>query len=187
MKNSPYNQLYVITLAGFLASCSAAPPTVTRIPVSASVGKTSLSGSLAAEVFEEVNSYRARNGKSALERHAGLDQLAQEHCEYLAKTCGGSGTKINHDNFGTRAFNASRYFHIPSVGENVVSSSTKTSRHLLSLWVSSKTHEKNMRGSWKYTGIGTATAPDGMVISTQLFGSAESNPDLESRDFALPW
>ncbi len=186
MKNSPYNQLFAVAFLGLLASCSSPSTPVTRVPVSTSSGKSS-SSPLSGQVFNEVNSYRVRNGKSTLERHAGLDQLAQEHCEYIAKTCGGSGTNINHNNFSTRAFNANRYFHIPSVGENVVSSSTKTSSHLLSLWVSSESHEKNMRGSWTYTGIGTATAPDGMVISTQIFGSSEANPNLNARDFARPW
>lgn len=186
MKTISYNQLSAIALAGLLASCSAPSPTVTRIPVSSSSGKTS-SGSLSGQVFNEVNSYRAQKGKSALERHAGLDQLAQGHCDYLAKNCGGSGTNISHAGFDKRAFNAHRYFHISSVGENVVSSRTKTASHLRDLWVSSKTHEKNMRGGWKYTGIGTAVTPDGMVISTQIFGTGETHPDLDSRDFARPW
>ena len=187
MKSTTLNQLFAITLAGLLASCSSPSSPVTRVSVSASSGKAVSGSALSRQVFDEVNSYRERNGKSILERHAGLDQLAQEHCDYIAKTCGGSGLNINHENFSKRAFNANRYFHIPSVGENVVSSSTRTSSHLLSLWVSSKSHEKNMRGSWAYTGIGTATAPDGMVISTQIFGSSEANPNLDSRDFARPW
>lgn len=185
MKTSPYNQLIAVMCASLMVSCSSpSTPAVTRVPVSASISKSS---NLSGDVFNSVNSYRAQNGKSSLERHAGLDQLAQEHCDYLAKNCGGSGTNISHVGFRKRAFNAHRYFSIPSVGENVVSSSTKSASHLLNLWISSKTHEKNMRGSWKYTGIGTATTPDGMVISTQLFGSAEFNTDLDARDFARPW
>tara|TARA_B110000037_G_scaffold83108_2_gene98873 strand:- start:1245 stop:1739 length:495 start_codon:yes stop_codon:yes gene_type:complete len=164
MKTSPYNQLIAVALLSAMVSCSStSTPTVTRIQVSASSAKSS---NLSGDVFNTVNSYRAQKGKNSLERHAGLDQLAQDHCDYLVKNCGGSGTNISHVGFDTRAHNANRYFSIPSVGENIVSSSTKTASHLLNLWVSSKTHEKNMRGSWKYTGIGTATTPDGMVIST---------------------
>lgn len=185
MKTISHNQLFAIALAGLLASCSSPTPTVT-VPVSSTSTKA-VSGSLSGQVFSEVNSYRALKGKSSLERHAGLDQLAQQHCEYLAKNCEGRGTNINHDGFGNRAFSASRYFNILSIGENVVSSNTKSASHLRSLWESSKSHEKNMRENWKYTGIGIATAPDGMVISTQIFGSGESNPKLNDRDFARPW
>ncbi len=188
MNTTPYNQLLAMALLGTFVSCSpTSTPEVTRVSVSASTASTKNFGNLSGDVYTTVNSYRAKNGKSALERHAGLDQLAQEHCDYLVKNCGGSGQKINHEGFSTRAFNAERYFNIPSLGENVVSSTTKTADHLLDLWISSETHESNMRGSWKYTGVGTAIAPDGMVISTQIFGSIEMNPELYERDFALPW
>ena len=184
MKTSPYNQLIALALMSAVVSCSSSAPTIQRVPVSISSARSS---DLSGDVFKEVNSYRAQHGKSALERHSGLDRLAQQHCDYLAKNCGGSGTNINHIGFDGRANTASSSYHISSIGENVVSSSTQSAGHLVDLWASSKGHERNMRSSWKYTGIATAKTPDGMVISTQIFGVGESNPELESARFARHW
>jgi uncharacterized protein YkwD len=184
MKITPYNQLIALALVSAVVSCSSSAPTITRVPVSASSVRSS---DLSGDVFKEVNSYRALHGKSALERHAGLDRLAQQHCDYLAKNCGGSGVNINHLGFEGRANTARGSYNIQSIGENVVSSSSYSARHLVDLWISSKGHERNMRSSWKYTGIATAKTPDGMVISTQIFGIEESNSDLLSDSFARPW
>lgn len=135
---------------------------------------------MAGQLFQEVNSYRASKGKSALVRHPGLDSLAQKHCEYLSRTSGGNGLKINHNGFEGRVMSARRSLQISSIGENVVSSTTHSANHLLNLWISSKHHEKNMRGSWKFTGIGTIETADGKLISTQIFGVEKSNsPDAD--------
>jgi len=166
---SPYIQLSAIALTGLLASCSSSSPNVARVPVSISKGNDN---SLNGRIFEGVNSYRQSLGKSSLKRHAGLDSIAQKHCEYLAEHCGASGTNIGHIGFEGRALVARFSYDIPSLGENVASSTTRTPERLISLWKSSKSHESNMRSDWVYTGVGTAFTADGMVISTQVFGTA---------------
>lgn len=179
MKFIPYAKLFAVALTGVLASCSSPSTQITRMPVSTSMrGDSSLSGKL----FNEVNSYRLARGKAALQRHPGLDRIAQTHCDYLVKTAGSYdlyGKNISHIGFGGRALLARQSYSINSLGENVVSSSNHSPDHLVKVWAGSKDHEYNMGADWFCTGIATAVTPDGTVISTQLFGAAPSVTQLD--------
>lgn len=171
MKTSHHILILAAAIACVLPSCSAPSPTFAKVPVSGSLSKDS---SLSGQVFEEVNSYRASKGKGALVRHAGLDRLAQKHCDYLVKTRGRyglHGSNVSHMGFEGRAAIARHKYSISSIGENVVSSTTKTSKHLVNLWIGSKSHEYNMRNDWTCTGVATAVTAEGTVISTQIFGT----------------
>lgn len=183
MKTSHNILLLAAVFACVLPSCSAPSPTVAKMPVSRSMGNDS---SLAGQVFQEVNSYRASKGKSALVRHAGLDRLAQKHCDYLVKTRGSyglHGKNVSHIGFESRVALARHKYSISSIGENVVSSTTKSSSHLVNLWIGSKGHEHNMRGDWTCTGVATAVTPEGTVISTQVFGTNPGDANLEHPNY----
>lgn len=188
MKTSPYTLLCAAALSGVLASCSSSPPGVSRMPVSSSIGSHK---SLSDQVFAEVNSYRAAKGKPALRRHSGLDRLAQQHCDHLAKTSGSYGIygkSVSHIGFEGRALAARQVYQINSVGENVVSSSNKSAKHLVKLWAGSKGHEHNMRSDWACAGIATAVTPDGQVIATQIFGAPPSTSHRTMTDrFSRQW
>lgn len=172
--------LSAFAVACLFNSCSSQSYETSRIPVStsSSAGDSSLAG----QILINVNSYRKQKGESELKRHTGLDRLAQQHCEYLSRSSGGDGLKINHNGFGGRAEKALFYFKIPSIAENVVSSSTHSASHVVDLWASSKSHEYNMRSSWTYTGIGTIVTSDGKLISTQIFGTEEQMETMKKVD-----
>jgi uncharacterized protein YkwD len=174
MKTHPTLKVIAVACVGALASCATKPETQ-RIPVSGTFHPdTSLTG----KVLQEVNSYRRNHGASDLQRHAGLDRLAQEHCEYLRKNRGTfslSGHNVSHIGFESRTLAAREIYHMESVGENVASASAGGSNPaptLVNLWQNSKSHEYNMRSSWTYTGIGLVVDSDGMVFCTQLFATA---------------
>jgi uncharacterized protein YkwD len=181
-----YNKPKVILVAciGALASC-APKPEIQRMPVSASLHPDS---PLSERVLREVNSYRRSHGVSQLQRHAGLDRLAQQHSEYLRKnrgTFGLYGKNVSHIGFEGRALAARTNYHMENLSENVASASgsgANTSKTLLELWKNSKAHEYNMRSAWTYTGIGVAVDPDGTVFATQLFSSVmNSQTSLRER------
>jgi uncharacterized protein YkwD len=180
-----YSYLKVITVAcvGALASCATTPQT-TRMPVSASLRPdTSLSG----RVLAEVNSYRRSLGKSDLQRHPGLDRLAQDHCEYLRQhrgTFGIYGKNVSHFGFEGRALLARERYQMMSVSENVASTSNPGANPapvLVKLWIGSKDHEYNMRSEWTHTGIGVVKDSDGTIFATQIF-STVSNSQMTTRD-----
>jgi uncharacterized protein YkwD len=175
MKPSPCTLLFAVALFGALASCSSHSPPVSRLPVSSPFGSQA---AFSDQVFSEVNSYRLSKGKPALHRHAGLDRLAQQHCDYLVKSGGGFGLygkNVSHIGFEGRTLAAKRNYRITSLGENVVASSDKSPKHLVNLWARSKRHEHNMRSDWECAGVATAFTADGQVISTQIFGSSPSS------------
>lgn len=131
------------------------------------------SGSSSSAVHKDVNAYRAKFGKPPIPRHKGLDQLAQNHSEFLARNRGtaklGKGKSVNHIGFDDRRATASARYGITSIHENVAAGTRGSS--MVRTWAASPAHELAMRRDWAYTGVGVATAADGTVFATQLFGS----------------
>ncbi len=161
-----------------LASC-ASPPATTSVPTSATTTSRP-DASLSGRLFQEVNHYRRSRGVQSLPRHAGLDRLAQQHCEFLRKNRGKfslHGRNVSHLGFDGRAMAARTRYQMQSLGENVVAataSGNDTAPRLVRQWVASKDHEHTMRSAWTHTGVGVVVDDDGMMFSTQLFGAANS-------------
>jgi len=172
MKTHPYMKVTAVACMGALASC-ATPPEPQKVSVSASPRPSS---SLSGQVLQEVNSYRRSHGKSELQRHPGLDRLAQEHCEYLRKGRGNfglNGSNVSHFGFESRAINARERYQMGAVSENIAAANypgKKIGPVLVQLWSNSKGHDANMRNSWTQTGVGVVVDSDGMVFATQIFG-----------------
>lgn len=183
MKLNPYFKVIVVACMGAFASCASQPQTQS-VPVSTSLRPAS---SLTEQVFREVNSYRRGHGAKDLERHAGLDRLAQKHCEYLRAHRGSFdlyGKNVSHIGFDGRALMAQQAYNMQNVSENVAAASHQGANMapvLVNLWAGSKDHELNMRSEWKYTGLGVVVDQDGTVFSTQLFGTP-ANAQMAVRD-----
>jgi uncharacterized protein YkwD len=166
-----------------LASC-ASQPSPKKQHVSASARPDS---SLSGQVFDAVNSYRSQRGASTLQRHAGLDRLAQEHCEYLRQHRGTfklHGKNVSHFGFDGRALAARERYQMQNVSENVAAAHSPGKNPapvIVKLWEGSKDHESNMRDSWSHTGVGVVVDKDGMVFVTQLFATV-SNSQLATRE-----
>ena len=162
-----------------LASC-ASPSQPGRDQVSVQVAS-----SLSDQVYQDVNAYRRSQGAKDLQRHAGLDRLAQEHCEYLRKNRGTFnlyGKNVSHDGSEGRALVAMKSLRMLNTSENVAStlcgvSDAQTAGFLLKLWQKSTDHDYAMRNpAWTHTGVGTVVDADG-----QLFGTI-SLSQLSTRD-----
>jgi uncharacterized protein YkwD len=173
MKTYPYLKVTVVACIGAFASC-APPPETQRLPVSGSLRPDS---SLTGRIHSEVTSYRRSRGASELQRHAGLDRLAQEHCEYLRRNKGSFGLygkNVSHFGFEGRAIVARERYQMMSISENVAATFNAAGHPapaIVSLWINSKDHEYNMRSRWTHTGIGAVTDSDGTVFATQLFST----------------
>lgn len=183
MKTQPPKLIFAAIGALALASCTN-PPSPTKISVSAPLRPdTSVSGRL----FQEINAYRRSSGAKDLQRHSGLDRLAQEHSEYLRKNRGTftlSGRNVSHIGFEGRALIARERYQMENVSENVAAAShpgTNPAPIIINLWKGSKDHHKNMIDSWTHSGIGVAVDSDGMVFATQLFATV-SQSQMSTRD-----
>lgn len=124
----------------------------------------------------EVNRYRRSLGKNPIQRHPGLDRLAQLHCEFMAMNPGkfelGSDI-ITHYGFEERSLRAQRQYGLLSLAENVAGgpySSSMASRFARA-WIASPGHDFNLRHDWDATGFGVHITPSGTAYATQLFGT----------------
>lgn len=184
MKTQPTTRLLAVVCAGALASC-ASPPASTRLPVSANNNHPD--GSVSGRLFQEVNHCRRSVGENELQRHPGLDRLAQEHSEYLRNHRGTfslSGKNVSHFGFEGRALIARERYQMENVSENVAAAvepgGTKTTT-LINLWKGSKGHHKNMLDEWTHSGMGVVVDSDGMVFATQIFATV-SNSQMSVRE-----
>ncbi len=138
--------------------------------------------------MQEVNNYRQSRGSTELQRHSGLDRLAQEHCEYLRKNRGSfslHGKNVSHSGFEGRALIAKQRYRMYSVSENVAATSKvsgSTTQRLIDLWKGSRAHNKNMLDKWTHTGIGVVVDSDGMIFATQLFGMEGIPMQISTRE-----
>lgn len=177
MKTQPYTHLLAVVCAGALASC-ANKPEPTKMPVSASIHPDS---SVSSRFFQEVNTYRRNQGAKELQRHAGLDRLAQEHCEYLRKNRGSfslNGRNVSHIGFDGRSLIARERYNMENVSENVAAANhpgENMASVLVGLWKGSKDHNKNMLDDWTYSGMGVVVDSDGMAFATQIFATVSSS------------
>jgi uncharacterized protein YkwD len=170
-----YCPLAVIALSGVLLASCAPPPTINKVPMSAT---SSSDKSLTSRLFTEINAYRASKGASPLVRNPGLDRMAQQHCEFLRLNRGKfkiQGTNVSHDGFESRCLIARQMFNMPTMGENVAALHTTSSSALVSAWSNSRGHDFTMTADWQQTGIGILVDNDGLVFATQLFGTPSNS------------
>lgn len=186
MKTTNYMKVMMVAGMGALASCAPQPITQ-KVSVSTPLRPDS---SLTGRIFQGVNQYRNSRGKASVERHSGLDRLAQRHCEYLMQNRGQFGLygkNVSHFGFEGRAIMAREAYNMASVGENVASTRGKgdnVSTALVQLWIGSKDHEYNMRAAWTHSGIGAVTDKDGTVFSTQIFATVSNHQTMMRQRFA---
>jgi uncharacterized protein YkwD len=185
MKKQTYLKVIAVASLSALASCSPSPE-VQKMQVSSSLRAGSSSTS-SGKIHDAVNAYRRSHGAKDLQRHAGLDRLAQAHSEFLRQNRGKfglHGKNVSHYGFDGRSLAVRERYNMMNLGENVAAAAAPLGDPgptFVKLWKASKAHEHNMRDSWTHTGIGVVVDADGMVFSTQLF-STISYTQMESRN-----
>lgn len=181
--------ILLVGVAGFLSSCASAPSqATTRVemkaeskPSKSEAGKATSSGSVEAQLWNQVNSYRASMGLQPLKRHAGLDSLARQHCNYLVQHRGQfsvHGKNVSHMGFEGRYAIAKTKYNMSTISENVIFGDKlegNTATALLNGWKSSSTHNSNMRQKWELSGLAVVKASDGAYYATQIFAVPGSN------------
>jgi len=71
-----------------------------------------------ARLEADINRYRSSFGKAPVPRHAGLDKMAREHCEFMAMNPGKfklGSTIITHYGFEERSLRAQRQYGMLSL------------------------------------------------------------------------
>jgi len=134
-----------------------------------SIGWLSFAGLPAAglddDVLSATNQFRKSRGKSALQMREDLNAIARKHSENMAA----GRVAFGHGGFASREAAAQR--KIPgstAFAENVAYGAT-SGKEVVKDWKDSPGHRRNMLGTYKYIGIGTARDKKGRIYYTQLF------------------
>ena len=176
----------VIICVGAVASCTSQPQS--KAPTRSEIVRPD--DSLSGQIYQAVNSYRRSRGAAELQRHAGLDRLAQSHCEYLRQNRGKFGIygkNVSHYGSEGRALVARERYQMLNSSENVASVKT-TGKNivpaLMNLWTNSKDHEKSLLSSWTHTGVGVVVDDDGTVFSTEIFATVSYSQMITRQRFS---
>lgn len=167
-----FPRLATALAAALLLSSCGSDLSVERVAMAQSGGDTS--SQTVDALHQTINSHRRSIGKAALTRHSGLDQLAYQHCKFMANNRGKftlGSQNISHYGFEERALMAKRAYRLESLSENVAGGkiSGDIPATLLTSWNNSSKHRYNLSQDWDATGLGVYVADDGMVYATQLF------------------
>jgi len=168
-----FTHLLTVILAGVLASC-ADTATPTRGPVATAPRPDN---SLNTQLSQAVNAYRRSQGGAELRRHAGLDQLARKHSEYLREHRGSfslEGKNVSHMGFEGRTLVAREIYHMSNISENVVAANhagANPTAAILALMKGNKVQQKSMVDSWTHLGAGVVVDSDGTAFATLLFAT----------------
>ena len=117
------------------------------------------------QILENVNQFRADNGKPPLTMNPDMVETAGIHSQAMAK----GSVPFGHDNFDLRfKYVSAKLGGIDAFAENVAMGKMDA-RQVVDGWAHSPGHRKNMLGNYNLTGIATATAADGTIYFTQIF------------------
>ncbi len=191
------NILLMLVVAGFSASCfvscdgggggsdggikieipddeNAANSEQTRSGADSSGADTSLEASYGVQVYDGINSERLKVGLSALARDSQMDSLAAEHnADMISRANPFSELLADHANAQSRVdVVTARGF--TGYGENTGAirgySSSVVASTMVTGWVTSPGHFKNIIGDYSTTGVAVTVDPrDGAIYATQIF------------------
>lgn len=117
------------------------------------------------DILAATNQFRKSRGKAVLQMRDDLNAIARKHSENMAA----GRVAFGHGGFASREAAAHR--KIPgstAFAENVAYGAT-SGREVVKDWKDSPGHRRNMLGTFKYIGIGTAKDKNGRLYYTQLF------------------
>lgn len=119
--------------------------------------------SIAKEILQLVNIYRASIGKELLEMNTLATDLANEHTLYMIEQ-----NDISHDDFDKRSDRLFVEEKASRTGENVAYGQ-RSAEGVMEAWLNSTEHRKNIEGDFTHIGIGVIKNNAGTYYFTQLF------------------
>lgn len=118
-------------------------------------------------VLVQTNKFRKSEGLPGLVMRDELNKIAKKHSIDMAT----GRVPFGHQGFDDRDAQAKKVIPgIHSFAENVASGELSPVE-VVNLWKNSPGHRRNLMGSYKYIGIGTATDKQGIVYFTQIFAN----------------
>jgi uncharacterized protein YkwD len=115
------------------------------------------------DILQLVNQHRASLGKGTLAMNDIIYKQCKDHSTYMA-----SVDSMNHKGDTIRANNIFTTFGGTNVGENVAYGYS-SAQLVVTAWLNSDGHRKNIEGDYNYTGISVVKNSKGVNYFTQIF------------------
>ena len=176
--SAPLAFLAGLAIALLFSSCGSGSKAPVALQTSVAVAKASSSGTEGA-IYEGINAYRSQRGLPAQRRHSGLDRMARQHAQKMAREA-----KFEHSNIEYAEEMAKRRYRLFNVEENILRASRLTEDQLPAIamenWVNSRGHRINVETQNTQVGIGVVQAPDGSfyacaITATPMLRSIEAD------------
>lgn len=129
------------------------------------VVQANLAPGLEREILTLVNDYRKTKKLAPLQANAAMEYQARRH----SMDMGTHRIPFGHQGLSFRMkYIMEKVPGVTQVGENVAFGNL-SAKAVVSGWIKSTEHRKNMEGSFKYTGIGVTRNMQNQLYFTQLF------------------
>lgn len=118
---------------------------------------------IAEEILQLVNDHRLSIGQNPLQTDDLATILAIEHTNYMI-----AQNDISHDDFNERSNRLITEANATRTGENVAVGQ-RTAQEVMTAWLNSTGHRRNIEGDFTHIGIGAIQNSSGRYYFTQLF------------------
>jgi uncharacterized protein YkwD len=121
--------------------------------------------SMSADILRIVNQHRRSMGLSGLQANSFISSVALGHSRDMLT----GRSPFGHDGFKDRINEIKARLGVIHVAAENVASGPMGAKEVVDGWLHSPGHRRNIEGDFRLTGIGVATAGNGMVYFTQIF------------------
>ena len=154
MKTNLLKYSYTFLLLLFVVSCSDEEE---ETPLSSN------ELSITEEILNLVNQHRQSQGLSTLQSNATAVLLAEDHTRYMI-----SLEELNHHNLDAKFQTLIEKEGATGIGENVASFYPDAAS-VVTGWLNSPDHRRNIEGNFTHTGIAAIKDEEGKYYYTQIF------------------
>lgn len=116
-------------------------------------------------VVSQINKYRQSRGLSPLKMNAAISQEARKHSQDMAN----HRVPFGHQHFISRIHHLRTAIKGSNSGAENVAYNYKTVDAVVSGWLRSSGHKRNIDGNYNLTGVGIARDKYGKLYFTQIF------------------
>ncbi len=130
------------------------------------------------EILKLINEHRKSIGKSELVFNDYARKEAYVHSQNMAS----GKVPFSHKGFDERFNRLSGFLEITTGAENIANGPLNA-KHIVSGWLASPPHKKNIEDDFNLTGIGITKAPNGTYFYTQIFLKSAEKPKVVPREY----
>lgn len=139
---------------------------------------------MANKILYYINQYRNKHGLNSLTLDTRMSKEAQQHSQDMAT----HRQPFGHQQFMQRIKRLHKQIKLSGAAAENVAYNYKDARDVVTNWLRSPGHKRNIDGHYNLTGIGTARDAKGKIYFTQIFISTQQQTQRRHRaHLSLPF